>query len=376
MSKPDYRKSKANKLRRTIALEAAKLMYEDIEREYFTAKRKAARKMGVDYRYHPSDLPSNKEIREEILKTADLYEGEKRYKKLQDMRLYALSLMRELSAFSPRLIGSTLTGHIHKNSDIDLHIFSDSLALVTQVLDNNRVLYDVERKRVVKYGEERQFTHIHVHARYEVELTLYTKDLIAYHFKSSITGKPIERASIKELESLIRLEHQISDLEEELHKYNDDVECYEMFKLLLLPLEDVKGSPYHPEGDMLYHSLQVFELAKQWHGYDLEFLQAALLHDVGKAIDSAYHAEAGADALEGFASERVIFLVRHHMDVLKLKDGSLGHKKTVELRHSEYWEDLLALRELDDKGRERGILVDTLEEALAYLKNLENEAEG
>ena len=35
---------------------------------------------------------------------------------------------------------------------------------------------------------------------------------------------------------------------------------------LLLPLENVKGRlKYHPEGDALYHSLQVFDLARdEW----------------------------------------------------------------------------------------------------------------
>ena len=375
MTKVNYRKGKNNKLRRAIALEAAKLMYEQVESEYFTAKRKAARKMGVDYRYHPSDLPSNREIREEILKVADLYEGDERQRNLKDMRLYALWIMKELEPFSPRLIGSTLTGHIHKGSDIDIHVFADSYSAVTQILDNNGLIYDVEKKRVVKYGEERQFTHIHVHARYEVELTLYGKSWLNYHFKSSITGKAIERASLKELQGLLQREYPNCDLCQELVHYSDNVDCYEMLKMLLLPLEHVKGGKHHPEGDALYHSLQVFELARQWHGYDLEFLQAALLHDVGKAIDSSHHAEAGADALEGFVSERVVFLVRHHMDALKMRDGTLGQKKTRELRQHEYFEDLMALREIDSKGRQRGVLVDSVEEALHYLQNLEKECQ-
>src|ERR671938_715968 len=123
------------KLRQAIALEAARLMYERIESEYFTAKRKAARRLcrgGVK----PEDLPSNAEIREQIQLFARLHEGERRTENLREMRLEALRMMRLLRAFRPRLIGSVMTGHVRKGSDIDLHVFSDSAALVTDVLAN------------------------------------------------------------------------------------------------------------------------------------------------------------------------------------------------------------------------------------------------
>ena len=54
------------RIRRQIALMAARLMYEREESEYFTAKRKAARRLGVEYRFRPKDLPSNREIRDQI----------------------------------------------------------------------------------------------------------------------------------------------------------------------------------------------------------------------------------------------------------------------------------------------------------------------
>ncbi len=42
------------------------------------------------------------------------------------------------------------------------------------------------------------------------------------------------------------------------------VDRFRTYELLLLPLEYVMQSPEdHPEGDVLYHSLQVFELARQ-----------------------------------------------------------------------------------------------------------------
>jgi hypothetical protein len=39
--------------------------------------------------------------------------------------------MRLLCRFRPRLIGSVMTGHVRKGSDIDLHLFSDSVEPVT-----------------------------------------------------------------------------------------------------------------------------------------------------------------------------------------------------------------------------------------------------
>src|ERR1700687_1199919 len=118
------------KLRRAIALEAARLMYQRVESEYFTAKRKAAKRLcrgGVK----PEDLPSNAEIREQIQVFARIHEGDRRTESLRDMRLEALRLMRLLRQFRPRLIGSVMTGHVRKGSDIDIHLFSDSVGLVT-----------------------------------------------------------------------------------------------------------------------------------------------------------------------------------------------------------------------------------------------------
>src|SRR5947208_2565892 len=194
-----------SKLRQAIALEAARLMYERTESEYFTAKRKAARRLcrkGVK----PEDLPSNAEIREQIQLFARLYEGEKRTQHLREMRLEALRLMRVLRPFRPRLIGSVMTGHVRKGSDIDLHLFTDSVGLVTELLEQEGLQYDVERKQIVKHNEARVFTHIHIHDRFNFELTVYPEDKAHYVFRSSVTGKAIERASIGELEEFLRKE--------------------------------------------------------------------------------------------------------------------------------------------------------------------------
>src|SRR5262245_26423407 len=149
------------KLRQAIALEAARLMYERLEAEYYTAKRKAAKRL-CRHSVKPEDLPSNAEIREQIQVFARIHEGDKRTEHLRDMRLEALRLMRLLRAFRPRLIGSVMTGHVRKGSDIDLHLFTDTVGLVTDTLEREGYQFDVERKQVVKHHEARVFTHIHI----------------------------------------------------------------------------------------------------------------------------------------------------------------------------------------------------------------------
>src|SRR6516164_9209109 len=295
------------KLRQAIALEAARLMYERVESEYFTAKRKAAKRL-CRSSVKPEDLPSNAEIRDQIQTFARIHEGDKRTAHLLEMRLEALRLMRLLAEFRPRLIGSVMTGHVRKGSDIDIHVFTDSVGLITDLLESEGYQFDVERKQIVKFAEARTFTHIHIYDRFNFELTVYAEDKVHYVFKSSITGKAIERASIRELEELLQREYPGINLEEELEAREEAVDPYQIYRMLLLPLENVKGPPkYHPEGDVLYHSLQVFELARDARPYDEELLLAALLHDVGKGLDPANHVEVALAALDGLLTERTRF---------------------------------------------------------------------
>ena len=283
----------SDKIRRQVAWEAARLMYQREETEYFPAKLKAARRIAHG-QFKPGDLPSNREIRDQVQAWARLHEGDGRTQNLRDMRLEALRLMRILRRFHPRLIGSTLTGHVRRGSDIDLHIFSDSVEAVAAVLDEEGFSYEVQRKRVRKQGEERIFVHIHIEDRFPFELTIYAADKAHYVFKSSITGKAIERASIAELEQFLAREYPDAALEQSVLVAESRVDRFQIYQMLLLPLENVKEDPrYHPEGDALYHSLQVFELARRELPYDEEFLLAALLHDVGKAIDRRDHVDRG-----------------------------------------------------------------------------------
>ena len=345
-------------------------MYDRQESEYYRAKMKAARKLCQGWA-KPADLPSNAEIRDQVQVFARLYEGEQRTADLQAMRLAALRILRLLEPFRPKLIGSVLTGHVRQGSDIDLHVFSDSVEAVTHLLDDEALAYEVERKQVRKQGEEQIYRHIHVRGEWPIELTVYAAKEAHYVFKSSITGKAIERATAKQLEDLLAAEYPSLDIEDALAEAELGVDRFQLFEALLLPMENVKQNPeYHPEGDALYHSLQVFDHARDELPYDEEFLTAALLHDVGKGIDARDHVNAGLEALGGSITERTAWLIEHHMLTHKIHDGTIGRRQHRRLRENESYDELVLLGECDRAGRVPGADAPELDEALDYLREL------
>jgi hypothetical protein len=359
-----------SKLRRQIAWEAARLMYVRQESEYFRAKMKAARRICRGW-VKPADLPSNAEIRDQILMQARLHEGDRRVDNLREMRIEGLRVMRILRAFRPRLIGSTLTGHVRAGSDIDIHVFSDSVEAVCGALDAEGMVYDLERKQVRKAGEEHVYKHIHVQERFPIELTIYAEKLCSYGFKSSITGKTIERASIAELEDFLAKEYPETSLDADEIEAHGRIDRFAMYEILLLPLEKVKQSPkWHPEGDALYHSLQVFDHARDALPYDEEFMLAALLHDIGKAIDPDRHVESALEALVDYVTPRTLWLVEHHMEAHQVCNGTIGARARRRLEQSEDFETLMLLSQCDRAGRQRGVATPDVQEALDFLREL------
>ncbi len=360
----------ASKLRRQLAFEAARMLYSRQESEYYRAKMKAARQICKGW-VKPADLPSNVEIREQLQLLTRLHERESREDRLLEMRLEALRFLRILDRFRPRLIGSVLTGHVRNGSDIDIHAFSDSVQAVALVLADEGIACDVEHKQVRKGDTVRTFHHLHIQDRFPVEVTIYPGNKVGHVFKSSITGKAIERASRAELEIFLRDEYPDLDLDEEVEQVESKVDRFQVYEALLLPLENVKQNRvYHPEGDALYHSLQVFDLARDHLPYDEEFLLAALLHDVGKAIDPHDHVTAGLESLEGFITPRTGWLIKHHMEAHGIRDGSLGARAHRRLKENESYEELVLLATCDDDGRQVGVQVPDVDDALDYLREL------
>ncbi len=370
-----------SELRKQIAWEAARLMHLREETEYYRAKQRAAQLVCGGW-VKPADLPSNREVHDEIQFVARMYQGDPKAQRVREMRVEALRLMKKLRWFHPRLVGSTLTGKIRASSGIDLHVFSESVESVCAVLDAEGLRYDLERRTVRKKTETRVYTRIHVHDRFPITITVYATLLANCVFKSALTRKPIESAHAEVLEDLLRLEYP--DLEQNgatlngaALNTNGGLDRYRVYELLLSPLEKIKqGVKRHPEGDVLFHSLQVFDRARDELPYDEEFLLAALLHDVGKGIDPLDHVRAGLEALEGVITERTKWLIEHHQDAHALREGTLGARARKRLEACEDYDTLMLLAKCDKAGRVRGGEAPELHEAIDYLRDLDRMCGG
>ena len=96
-------------------------------------------------------------------------------------------------------------------------------------------VFDVERKRVRKGSEETIYTHVHVQDRYPLELTVYPTNMAHYVFKSSVTGKAIDRLSIAELEQFLATEYPDLVLDDAVAALEDQVDRFQVYHSLMLP---------------------------------------------------------------------------------------------------------------------------------------------
>ena len=245
------------------------MLYRRECKEYYQAKRVAAQRLGTQH------LPSNREVHEQILLIARQTEGESHAARLGAMRSQAAALMELLSEFQPRLIGSVLTGHIRQGSDIDLHLHAHDLEPILEALADHNPSVQVVTTR--KYGDPRDFTHIHLAdvGGFEAELTLNAPEELHTTPRCGITGRPMRRASLAELQPLL-----LAPASQQRPELPDLRQLPE-----LLACRGVLQNHYH-HLDVHDHTLAVLE-GVEARGNPLLSL-AAVCHDLAKPACQSY----------------------------------------------------------------------------------------
>ena len=110
---------------------------------------------------------------------------------------------------------------------------------------------------------------------------------------------------------------------------------------------------YHPENNVLEHSIQAFNIAcKETDSSDTCLRLAALLHDIGKITDHKDHAEPGYKIIKNYVSEKTAWLVLNHMRIKYYLNGNMKKSgKIKDLENHPYFKDLIRLHRWDLMGR-------------------------
>jgi predicted nucleotidyltransferase len=144
-------------LRERVAREAALLLYLSQEKEYKQAKQKAAEILNC------RNLPSNREIAEELDRIAEEREGVSKKSLLLRMRMEAQEIMTVIKDYNPRLVGSVWRGTAHRSSDIDILAYTQNhIHVLNQLQKQNYNVKSSEWCSVTKEGKKEASFHIHI----------------------------------------------------------------------------------------------------------------------------------------------------------------------------------------------------------------------
>jgi len=196
--------TRGENLRRALAQEAARLMAEHGIRDFLVAKRKAAERLGVVD--GGAVLPKNSEIEVALAEYQRLFGGESHLLVLEAQRRAALTAMRCLHEFDPRLVGPVLSGTATEHSEVQLHLFADRAESVTLRLLDRGIPHEITERRVRLNAERvRAFPGVRFEMEDQpIEATVFPTDGIRQAPVSPVDGRPMRRANALEVEALLR----------------------------------------------------------------------------------------------------------------------------------------------------------------------------
>jgi len=194
--------NRANERRRSIAVEAARLIAEGGLRDYRQAKLKAAARLGIA---DDLSLPKNSEIEDALREHQRLFRGDEQPQTLQRLREVALEAMRFFGRFEPRLVGPVLEGTADEHSAVCLHLHDDQPSEIALFLREQGIPYE-ERSRRLRL--ERDITvdvpvFLFSADDSAIDLTVLPYDRLRQAPLDRIDEKPMRRAAFTAVQMLL-----------------------------------------------------------------------------------------------------------------------------------------------------------------------------
>jgi len=157
-------------MRRRIAHAAARMLAEDGNLDYGSAKRKAARQLGAP---DSGNLPDNQQIEEALRSYQALYQADETRAQLVLLRKMAIEYMEQLADFDPHLTGSVLNGTAGPHADINLQLFTDDQKDVEFLLMRQSIPYQAGEHRASDASGR-------THPRFIIDDPRATVDIVVY----------------------------------------------------------------------------------------------------------------------------------------------------------------------------------------------------
>jgi hypothetical protein len=138
--------------RHSLAVEAARIICEELVTDYRVAKQKAAQRLGVSGR---GALPDNAEVQQAVIEHQRLFGGAEYAQRLAQMRDVAVRALRLLAPFSPRLVGGVISGAVTAAHRVQVHAFNDKPETLDIFLADRGIEFEAG-DRNYRFGDGRE----------------------------------------------------------------------------------------------------------------------------------------------------------------------------------------------------------------------------
>jgi hypothetical protein len=195
--------TRTDDLRHLLAQETARILAEEGVHDFRFAKYKAAERLGFDAR--SLHLPTNLEVEKALVSHQRLFKANSQPLHIRRLRETAREVMRMFNGFDIRLVGSVLAGTASDHAVIYLHIFSDVPEQVAIFLMEKHIPYRLSARKLKSgAGVQREYpVFAFIAGNTPIELTVFNVDGIREAPASPIDGRPMRRASLRELDTLL-----------------------------------------------------------------------------------------------------------------------------------------------------------------------------